>query len=74
MREWARGDTGRTARPSRSERHRLHEVLHRELGETPLPDTEAIYRQALDRTMRRSLERAAVLDAERPPILVAVGR
>lgn len=52
---------------------RLREVLHRELGEMPLPDTEAVYRQALDRTMRRALERAAVLDAERLPILVAVG-
>ena len=46
---------------------RLHEVLARELDETPLPDTEAIYRQALDQTMRRATERAALLDAERSP-------
>jgi len=53
---------------------RLREVLWRELGESPLPDTEAIYRQALDRTMRRAIERAAQLDADRIPLLVAVGR
>jgi DNA-binding SARP family transcriptional activator len=53
---------------------RLQGVLWRELAERPLPDTEAIYRQALDRTMRRALERAAELDAERTPVLVAVGR
>lgn len=53
---------------------RLSDVLHRELGETPLPDTEAIYRQAIDGTMRRALERAARLDSARPPLLVAVGR
>lgn len=53
---------------------RLRVVLERELGERPLPDTEAIYRQALDGTMRRALERAAQLEAEHRPILVAVGR
>jgi DNA-binding SARP family transcriptional activator len=52
---------------------RLQEVLRRELGETPLPDTEAIYRQALDSTMRRALERASEIDPERMPVLVAVG-
>jgi DNA-binding SARP family transcriptional activator len=57
---------------------RLSDVLRRELGETPLPDTEAIYRQAIDGAMRRAVERAARLDAarveaERPPLLVAVG-
>jgi DNA-binding SARP family transcriptional activator len=52
---------------------RLREVLWHELGEAPLPETEAIYRQALDRTMRRSIDRAALLDADRGPILVAVG-
>jgi DNA-binding SARP family transcriptional activator len=51
---------------------RLHDVLARELAESPLPETEAIYRQALDRTMRRSVERAAQLDAERSPVLVAI--
>ena len=53
---------------------RLREVLWRELGESPLPDTEAIYRQALDGTMRRAMERAAQLDADRTPVLVAVGQ
>lgn len=53
---------------------RLRDVLWRELGEAPLPDTEAIYRQALDRTLRRAMDRAAQLDADRPPILVAVGQ
>ncbi len=53
---------------------RLQDVLWRELGEAPLPDTEAIYRQALDSTMRRAVERAARLEPERAPILVAVGR
>ena len=52
---------------------RLSDVLQRELGETPLPDTEAIYRQAIDRTLRRALERAAILDADRLPLLLAVG-
>jgi DNA-binding SARP family transcriptional activator len=51
---------------------RLHDVLARELDETPLPDTEAIYRRALDQTMRRATERAALLDAERSPQLRAV--
>ena len=53
---------------------RLREVLWRELGEAPLPDTDAIYRQAIARTMRRAMDRAEVLEAERPPILVAVGQ
>ena len=52
---------------------RLGGVLARELGERPLPDTEAIYRLAIDRTMRRSIERAALLDADRSPVLRAVG-
>jgi DNA-binding SARP family transcriptional activator len=53
---------------------RLQDVLRRELGEAPLPDTEAIYRQALDSTMRRAVERASRLDAERGPILAVVGQ
>jgi hypothetical protein len=48
-------------------------VLGRELDEAPLPDTEAIYRRALDRTMERARERAAAIDAERPPRLAAIG-
>jgi DNA-binding SARP family transcriptional activator len=53
---------------------RLREVLWRELGEAPLPDTEAFYRQAIARTMRRAMDRAEHLEAEHPPILVAVGQ
>ena len=53
---------------------RLHDMLDRELGETPLPDTEAIYRQALARTRQRAIERAVALDTERTPVLVAIGR
>jgi DNA-binding SARP family transcriptional activator len=55
---------------------RLRDMLDRELGETPLPETEAIYRQALARTLERSRDRAATIDPEReqPPILVALGR
>jgi DNA-binding SARP family transcriptional activator len=53
---------------------RLQEVLKRELGEAPLPDTEAIYRQALDSTMRRAMERASEIEPDRAPLLVAVGR
>jgi DNA-binding SARP family transcriptional activator len=53
---------------------RLQQVLRRELGEAPLPDTEAIYRRALESTMRRSMERASELEGERQPVLVAVGR
>ncbi len=52
---------------------RLADVLSRELDERPLPDTEAIYRLAIDRTLRRSIERAALLDADRAPVLRAVG-
>jgi DNA-binding SARP family transcriptional activator len=52
---------------------RLQAVLARELGETPLPETDAVYRQALRRSVSRSLERAAVVDPDRRPILVAIG-
>lgn len=53
---------------------RLCAVLDRELDETPLPETDAIYRQALSRTIGRSLERAATLDqvaVPRPALVVA---
>jgi DNA-binding SARP family transcriptional activator len=52
---------------------RLREVLSRELGETPLPDTEAIYRQALARTLERARERAAAIESPGQPTLVALG-
>lgn len=55
------------------EYRRLRDILERELGEAPLPDTEAIYRQALDRTMRRAIDRARHLEPEHPPVLTVVG-
>jgi DNA-binding SARP family transcriptional activator len=53
---------------------RLCEVLARELGEPPLPDTDTIYRLALDRTMQRARLRASFLEVDRQPRLTAVGR
>jgi DNA-binding SARP family transcriptional activator len=53
---------------------RLHDILDRELGEAPLPDTEAIYRLALARTRQRAMDRAVELDTDRTPVLLAVGR
>lgn len=53
---------------------RLCTVLDRELDETPLPETDAIYRLALSRTVDRSLARAATLEpvaAARPALAVA---
>jgi DNA-binding SARP family transcriptional activator len=55
---------------------RLCAVLRRELGEAPLPDTDAIYRIALDQTLERSRRRAAALTFSqgRPaPALVPAG-
>ena len=49
---------------------RLCTVLDRELDETPLPETEAIYRLALSRTVDRSLARAVTLD----PVAAPPGR
>lgn len=51
---------------------RLHAVLDRELGVEPLPETEATYRLALDRTLQRSTERASVIVAPAHPTLIAV--
>ena len=53
---------------------RVQDVLARELGERPLPETEAIYRLALASTLARSRERAAAIEPETAPILVALGR
>jgi len=57
---------------------RLRVVLARELGERPLPETDATYRLALARTVERSLARANAMEQparERTAIagLVAVG-
>ena len=53
---------------------RVRELLARELGELPLPETDATYRQALARTVARSRERAELLEpASAPPTLAVVG-
>jgi DNA-binding SARP family transcriptional activator len=52
---------------------RLCAVLARELDERPLPETDATYRAALRHAVRRSRERAAMIDPGTPsPVLVAV--
>lgn len=53
---------------------RLCEVLERELGEVPLPETDATYRVALRRTIERSRERAAMIDGRRRTDLAVVDR
>ncbi len=53
---------------------RLSIILARELGELPLPETDAIYRQALTRTVTRSLEVAARLEPPAERSLSVVGR
>ena len=53
---------------------RLCSVLTRELDEAPLPDTDAIYRLALSRTVDRSIARAVELEpaaASRPTLVAA---
>ena len=52
---------------------RLRLILARELGELPLPETDAIYRQALARTVTRSLEVAARLEPATERSLSIVG-
>ena len=52
---------------------RLCMVLARELEEAPLPETDATYRAALQRTVERSREAAAVIEPVNGPVLVAVG-
>ncbi len=51
---------------------RLQVVLARELGEPPLPETDAAYRLAMRHAIQRSLERAAMLEPDHRPALVAV--
>ena len=55
------GLTGSRAQVVRQYR-RVSEILARELDEAPLPETDATYRQALARTVERSLERAATIE------------
>ena len=52
---------------------RLCAVLARELDESPLPETDATYRTALQRTVERSREAASVIEPMPTPVLVAVG-
>ena len=52
---------------------RLCAVLARELDERPLPETDATYRAALRLAVRRSRERAAIIEPASVPVLVAVG-
>ena len=52
---------------------RVQEVLARELGEAPLPETDAAYRIAMAATVARSYERAATLDRHAPITLAVVG-
>jgi DNA-binding SARP family transcriptional activator len=66
------GDHGSRSQVVRQYR-RLCAVLARELGETPLPETDAAFRIALRRTVERSHELAAAMAADgTAPILVAV--
>jgi DNA-binding SARP family transcriptional activator len=51
---------------------RLQVVLERELGEPPLPETDATYRLAMRHAVQRSMERAARIEPDRRPALVAV--
>ena len=60
---------------------RLASILERELGEAPLPETDATYRLALERTVARSRERAATIGsgaaaaaAPRPHLVAVASR
>jgi DNA-binding SARP family transcriptional activator len=66
------GLTGTRAQVVRQYR-RISEILARELGEIPLPETDATYRQALARTVERSHERAAAIEPSVPTPLVVIG-
>lgn len=52
---------------------RVREILARELDEVPLPETDAMYRQALAMTVQRSRERAAMLEPPSVTTLQVVG-
>ena len=66
------GRTGSRSQVVRQYR-RLSAVLARELGETPLPETDATYRVAIARTIERSRRRAAGLDRPKTAALSVVG-
>ena len=65
------GITGTRSQVVRQYR-RLCDVLERELGEVPLPETDATYRAALARTIARSRERAAAIEPPGGTNLVVV--
>lgn len=67
------GETGSRSQVVRQYR-RVRQILARELGELPLPETDAHYRAALARTVERSRERASAIEPPtRSPALVVVG-
>jgi DNA-binding SARP family transcriptional activator len=66
------GLAGSRAQVARQYR-RLRDVLARELGEMPLPETDAAYRVAMARTLARSYEQATLIDRPAPGLL-AVAR
>ena len=66
------GQTGTRSQVVRQYR-RLCDVLARELGEAPLPETDATYRAALAQTVERSRERAAQLERPSGTNLAVVG-
>jgi DNA-binding SARP family transcriptional activator len=61
----AYGLTGSRSQVVRQYR-RLCDILRDELAVPPLPETQAIYRHAIARTVERSTERAAAIDVRRP--------
>ncbi len=67
------GRTGSRAQVVRQYR-RVREVLARELGESPLPETDAAYRLAMAAAVARSYERAALLDRRIPVGLSVVAQ
>ncbi len=67
------GLTGTRAQVVRQYR-RVCDILARELDEIPLPETDATYRQALVRTVERSLHRAAEIEPPSLAPLIVVGR
>jgi DNA-binding SARP family transcriptional activator len=66
------GQTGSRSQVVRQYR-RLQVVLSRELGEPPLPETDAAYRSAMRQVVQRSMERVALDEPEIRPALIAVG-
>jgi DNA-binding SARP family transcriptional activator len=67
------GEVGSRSQVVRQYR-RLSLVLARELGERPLPETDATYRRAMLDCVRRSVERSIALEPDRLPALVSIPR